>query len=47
VHTVLGLTALWLTMSAVVFRRGGDIVLVFSPNADTAWEIAAAYLDAT
>jgi hypothetical protein len=47
VHTVLGLAALWLRMSVVVFRRGDDVVLVFSPNADTAWEVAAAYLDAT
>ena len=47
VHTVLGLTALWLTLAAVVFRRGDDVVLVFSPNADTAWEVAAAYLEAT
>lgn len=47
VHTVLGLKALWLRMSVVVFRRRDDVVLVFSPNADSAWEVAAAYLDAT
>jgi hypothetical protein len=47
VHTVLDIRVLMLQMSAVVFRRGDDVILVFAPNADEAWAIAAAYLDAT
>jgi hypothetical protein len=47
VHTVLGVSMGFAVLSAVLFHRGDDVVIVYAGDADTAWDVAAAYLDAT